>query len=184
MQIAVKPTSWDGNLAKLVSMVRNKAGFVKVWANSAAMEARENARKKGGRRWWRDLARSVQVRNIGEMQAEVSSNQVGAVIKQYGGVIRPVRARVLTIPIAPEAKGKRAYEMSRPDRPLFRLAGTRLLGYSTGRGKNQRFKALYVLAAQAVQKPDPWFPDTARVMSLGEREAMIVLRKEQQKWTT
>lgn len=184
MQLTIRTTSWDGNLAKLVLMVRNKSGFVKVWANSAAMEARESARKKGGRRWWRDLARSVQVRSVGPESAEVSSNQVGAVIKQYGGVIRPVRARVLTIPIAPEAKGKRAYEMDRPDRPLFRLAGTRLLGYSTGRGKNQRFKALYVLAPKAVQKPDPWFPDNARVMSLGEREAMSILEKEQRKWTT
>ncbi len=181
MKVTVKTPGLDHNLVKLVSMVRNKSGFVKVWANSAAMEARATARGKGGRRWWRDLARSVQVRSTGSDSAEVSSNQPGAVIKQYGGVIRPVNARSLTIPIAPEAEGKRAYEMERPDRPLFRLAGTRLLGYGT---KGGGFKALYVLASKSVQRPDPWFPDDNRVLWLGEREAMEILRKEQQKWNT
>ena len=38
-------------------------------------------------------------------------------IKQYGGVIRPNTKQCLTIPIAPEAEGKRAYELERPDRP-------------------------------------------------------------------
>jgi len=184
MQVTVQTPALNQNLAKLVSMVRNKSGFVKVWANSAAMEARATARGKGGRRWWRDLARSVQVRSTGTDSAEVSSSQPGAVIKQYGGVIRPVNARVLTIPIDPEAEGKRAYELERPDRPLFRLPGTRLLGYSKGSGKKKEFKALYVLASKSVQRPDPWFPNDARVLWLGEREAMSILQKEQQKWNT
>lgn len=184
MQVTVKTPGLNHNLIKLVSMVRNKAGFVKVWANSAAMEARATARGKGGRRWWRDLARSVQVRNTGPESAEVSSSQPGAVIKQYGGVIRPNTKQYLTIPIAPEAEGKRAYELERPDRKLLVLPGTRLLGYNKGKGKNQQFKALYVLAKQSVQRPDPWFPDDARVLWLGEREAMEILRKEQQKWNT
>lgn len=184
MDIKVEMPDLRRNLAKLVGMIRNKSGFVKVWANAAAQEGRETARSKGGRRWWRDLARSVQVRSVSETVAEVSSQQVGASIKQYGGVIRPVRARALTIPIAPEAEGKRAYELDRPNRPLFRLAKSRLLGYSTGKGKAQRFKALYVLAPRSVQKPDPWFPDDGRVMDLGHREAGIMLTKEQSQWNT
>jgi len=39
MQVTVQTPALNQNLAKLVSMVRNKSGFVKVWANSAAMEA-------------------------------------------------------------------------------------------------------------------------------------------------
>lgn len=184
MQITVSTPNLQQNLARLVSMVRNKAGFVKNWANAAAMEGRQNARSKPGRRWWRDLARSVQVRSVNERIAEVSSSQPGANIKQFGGTIRPVRARALTIPIAPEAEGRRAYELERPDRPLFVLPGTRLLGYSGGRGKNKSFRALYVLAAKSVQRPDPWFPDDARITALGEREASIIFAREQKQWNT
>jgi hypothetical protein len=124
------------------------------------------------------------VRSAGEDTAEVSSNHVGATLKQYGGTIRPVVARALTIPIAPEAEGKRAYELERPDRPLFVPRGTRLLGYGKGRGKKREFRALYVLAARAVQEPDPWFPGDSRVLRLGEIEAIRILRKEQAQWNT
>jgi hypothetical protein len=44
MKVTVQTPALDRNLAKLAGMVRNKAGFVKAWANSAAMEARETAR--------------------------------------------------------------------------------------------------------------------------------------------
>lgn len=184
MDVRVNTPALRRNLAKLVAMVKNKSGFVKLWANAAAQEGRETARAKGGRRWWRDLARSVQVRSAGESVAEVSSRHVGANLKQYGGVVRPVRAKALTIPIAPEAEDKRAYELDRPERPLFRLPKSRLLGYAKGKGKRRSFKALYVLAKSAVQPPDPWFPGENRVIQLGEREAVSILRKERREWST
>ena len=68
---------------------------------------------------WSDLARSIQVRRVSESAEEVSSSQIGAGLKQFGGTVRPKHAKALTIPIVPEAKGKTAYELERPDRPLF-----------------------------------------------------------------
>ena len=41
---------------------------------------------------------------------------------------------------------------------LLVLPGTRLLGYNKGKGKTKQFKALYVLAKQSVQRPDPVVP--------------------------
>lgn len=180
MRINVHTPELNKNLAKMVSLVQNKKGFVLLWAQAAAREARENARRKGGRRWWRDLARSVQVRSVSDVSAEVSSNQVGATQKQYGGVIRAVRAKALTIPIDEESRGKRAYELERPDRPLFVPKGTNLLGYD--RGKKKGFKALYVLVKEVTQKPDPWFPSDTRVAHLAEEEASRMLAKEAKKW--
>lgn len=181
MQIKVETPDLNPMLRRLVSMVRNKAAFVKAWANAAAQEGRETARAKGGRRWWRDLARSVRVRSVSETVAEVSSDQAGANQKQFGGVIRPKRKRVLTIPIAPEAKGKTVYEMQRPNRPLFVLPGTRLLGYAT---KGEGFHALFALTPRAVQKPDPWFPAGPRLYRLGIDEANRLTQKEQAQWNT
>lgn len=184
MKVSIHTPDMARNLRRSLALVRNKAGFVLVWANAAAREGRDTARSKGGRRWWRDLARSVQVRRVNAGTAEVSSNQPGAVLRQYGGVIRPVRAKALTIPIDPESEGKRAYELERPDRALFRLPGTRLLGYSHGKGKDKAFKPLYVLASKAVQKPDPWFPADSRVMQLAEREVAGMLAREAKQWST
>jgi len=182
MRMDVKTSGLEEATRKLVMQLRNRAAFVKNWANSAAMEGRENARRKPGRRWWRDLARSVQVRGVGQEAAEVSSSQVGANLKQYGGTIVPRRRNSLTIPIAPEARGKRAYELERVDRPLFRLPGTRLLGYSQGKGKQAKFKALFVLSKRVVQSPDPWFPDNGRIALLARREASALFSKENKQW--
>lgn len=184
MKVSIHTPDLEANLRRSLALVRDKAGFVLVWANAAANEARATARGKGGRRWWRDLARSVQVRRVKDGEAEVSSSMPGAVLRQYGGVIRPVRAKALTIPIDPEAEGKRAMELERPGRELFRLPGTRLLGYSHGEGKNRSFKALYVLAKSATQAPDPWFPNDARVMQLAQIEAAGMLAREAKKWST
>lgn len=181
MQVKVDTPDLNPTLRRLAAMIRNKAAFVKNWANAAAKEARDTARAKPGRRWWRDLARSIRVQNISEAAAEVSSNHVGANLKQFGGIVRPKNKRALTIPIAPEAKGKTVYEMKRPNRPLFVLPGTRLLGYAT---PDKGFRALFVLAPKAVQKPDPWFPAPNRLYRLGINEANYLIKKEQIQWNT
>ncbi len=167
-------TNIDSYTREIVKRLRNRQAFVKNWANAVAMEARATARKKPGRRYWRDLARSIQQRKVSDTTYEISSQHRGATLKQYGGVIRPVRKRFLTIPIASEAKGKTAYELETPSRPLFVLPKTRLLGYNKGK----EFKALFVLAKQVRQKPDPWFPNNQRVQLLARREANYLFRKE------
>lgn len=181
MQVKVDTPDLNPTLRRLAAMIRNKAVFVKAWANDAAKEAQRNAKAKPGRRWWRDLARSIRMRSASETAAEVSSDQVGATLKQFGGIVRPKNKRALTIPIAPEAKGKTVYSMKRPKRPLFVLPGTRLLGYAT---PDKGFRALFVLAPKAVQKPDPWFPAPNRLYRLGIDRANYLIKKEQIQWNT
>ncbi len=181
MKLNIQTPNLDPFMRKVVGMIKNKLAFVKVWANASAQEGRETARRKPGRRWWRDLARSVQVRTVSESAAEVSSNQVGASLKQYGGTVRPKRAKALTIPIAPEAKGKTAYEMNTPSQPLFRPKGTSFLARAN---KDGTLKPLFALVAKADQQPDPWFPSNARLAAIGRREAEIMFKKEQAAWNT
>lgn len=153
-----------------IALLRSRERFVKLWAQAAANEARANARAKGGKRYWRELARSVQIRSVSALEAEVSSNQPGAVIKQYGGVIRPKNARALTIPIAKEAYGKRASELEKPDRPLFTWRskkGNSILGYAKVNKRSTALVPLFVLSRRSVQKPDPWFPDDSRLYGIG-----------------
>lgn len=182
----------DPLVAALVFQLRNKNAFVKNWANSVAIEARENARKKGGRRYWAELARSIRVRSVTTTEAEISSDHRGAVIKQYGGEIVPVNKKALTVPISPEARGRTAYQIERTGKQLFVVSqrtgdpGTiGVLGYARERKNgNSDFRPLFVLRKRVVQKPDPWFPNTMRIMALAGREAEILLARERQNWNT
>lgn len=181
MDVKLQTPDLDPMLAKVVRMLRNRTAFVKNWAQSTAKEARANAQAKGGRRYWYELARSIRVRSVSENAADVSSDHTGAAIKQYGGVIKPKNKNALTIPITKEARGKTAAEFALAGRTLFRLPGTRLLGYSE---KNGDFKALFVLSKRSVQRPDPWFPSDDRVRRIGAREALLLYNKEQKLWNT
>lgn len=192
LKMRIETPRLDPLVAALVFQLRNKKAFVKNWANSVAIEARGNAREKGGRRYWQELARSIRVKSISATEAEISSDYKGAVIKQYGGEIRPVNAKALTVPISPEAKGRTAYEIERTGKKLFVISqktgdpGTvGVLGYArTRKSGDSDFRPLFVLRTRVMQKPDPWFPDAMRIMALAGREAEILLAKERKNWNT
>ena len=193
VRIEFQPPDMDPMVRAVMQNLKLRMTFLKNWANSAAIEARGNARAKGGRRYWKDLARSLQVRQVSETAVSVSSSQIGAGLKQYGGVVRPITARALTIPVTAEAKGKTAYEFERPDRPLFVVSektgdpGTiGVLGYAkkTRKENVSAFHPLFVLRKYAKMKPDPWFPTENRIAVLAVREARILHDKEQKNWNT
>lgn len=191
-KMRVETPRLDPLVAALVFQLHNKKTFVKNWANSVAIEARKNARAKGGRRYWQELARSIRVKSISATEAEISSDYKGAVIKQYGGEIRPVNAKALTVPVSPEAKGRTAYEIERTGKKLFVISqktgdpGTvGVLGYArTRKSGDSDFRPLFVLRTRVFQEADPWFPPADQVMRLARREAEIQQTKEQKQWNT
>jgi len=192
IRIEFHPPNLDPMVRAVAQNEKTRLTFLKNWANAVAMEARNNARQKGGRRYWKDLARSLQVKKVSDSAVEVSSSQIGAGLKQFGGTVRPVKAKALTIPVAPEAKGRTAYEFERPDRKLFVVSGKSgdagtvgVLGYAkkTSKGASE-FHPLFVLRTRAKMKPDPWFPSDAKIAHLANREAKIIFDKEQGKWNT
>ncbi len=193
VRIEFQPPDLDPILRVVATNERLRRSFLKNWANAAAMDARANARAKGGRRYWSDLARSIQVRRVSERAEEVSSSQIGAGLKQFGGTVRPKHAKALTIPIVPEAKGKTAYELERPDRPLFVVSEATgdpetvgVLGYAkkSRKGDVSSFHPLFVLRRKAQMRPEPWFPTAQRIAELANREARIVYNKELKNWNT
>jgi len=146
------------------------------WAQRTAIRARENARAKPGRRFWRDIARSVSVASIGTDAMSVHSAHVAAAQKQFGGVIesRP-GGPPLTIPIATEARGRRASEFEGGGRDLFTLPSKSggadaigILGYSDGGGE---FHALFALRRRTRrQDAKPWWPTQAETIDYGRDE--------------
>lgn len=76
-----------------------------------------------------------------DVSVTVGSSHIASKIHQYGGTIRPVRAKALTIPIHPSARGKAARDFS--DLFLLRTSkGAFLMRGGRGKAKPQ---LMYVL---------------------------------------
>lgn len=167
--------AFDADLRAFVEHLAIPRPFLTVWGQRVAKQARSNARAKGGRHFWQDLARSVRVAAVSADAVSVHTSHVAAAQKQFGGVIEAKNKRALTIPVSDEAKGKRASEFEGGGRDLFVLEtdGSNpdtigLLGYSD----DDQFHALFVLRRRTrPQAADPWWPETADVQAMGLQEA-------------
>ncbi|MBI1939180.1 MAG: HK97 gp10 family phage protein [Ignavibacteriales bacterium] len=85
----------------------------------------------------------------------IIANTEYAAIQEFGGDIRPVDAGALTIPIHPDAKGKRAKDFK--DLVLIqRKQGNPLLVRVVGKGKAQRMDIMFVLVQKATIPAQPY----------------------------
>ncbi len=165
--------------------------FLDAWAQGVAKQARENARAKGGRKFWHDVAKATQVTSVSDTQATVGCNYAGAAFKETGGTISaPGKgpgakgSKFLAIPIdaAARASGNgpeyygRSFDMMFI--PYYRNGEKRfLMGKVTNKGKkNEKFTALFALVKSVTQKADPWLPTEARIAEIGTREFMKLFR--------
>jgi hypothetical protein len=147
------------------------------WGARIRREAQRRAIAKGGRRFWREIARSIMLVPKSRM-VTVEARHRAAAQKQYGGVIRAKGkggggADALTIPISPESEGLRAANFTAAGLKLFRVGNA--LGYS----KDGQFQPLFALVRQTKpQRPDPFFPDEDEMVDIGEQETMRVLARK------
>ena len=153
--------------------------FVMRWGAMVRKEAIQNALAKGGKRFWRDIARSINLMPDGQA-AVVGSTHVAAAQKQFGGKIEApgkgpgaTGAKVLTIPIKGSgAEGRRASDFALAGKELFVAKGTHVLGYSD----DGEFHGLFVLVKRTKpQRPEPFFPADGRVLEIAEAEAERML---------
>ncbi len=180
MRITVDPSQGNAELRRLAARLDHPRPFLKSWVTGVKSKAQANARAKGGRRFWQDFARHIVVTESTDVSATLLNDHYAAAIKEFGGVIKPVNKRALTIPIAPEARGKTAGEFETGGRKLFVLPKDRgdtigLLGYADARKK---FHPLFVLRTRSVQRPDPWMPTDSEQIALGLREAAFWVERQ------
>ena len=158
-------------LAKRLSPPERKRTLLQ-WGAMIRLKAQETALSKGGRKFWREMARSVGVREVSAEAVQVYSNHVAAAQMQYGGRISaPGKhsespAKALTIPFpGSEAEGRRASEFTQD---LFVPKGTSVLGYSD----DGEFVPLFILRKSVEGHKDPWWPEERDVARMGERLAL------------
>lgn len=165
----------DRDLVSLARRLGNVRNPLMRWGQRTAKTARENARAKGGRRFWFEVARSVSVRTVGAEAVSVATDHVAAAQKQYGGMIEAKNAKALTIPVSEEAKGRRASEFEGGGRKLFVLpsqsgdpSAIGVLGYDD----DGTFHGLFALRRRlkAPQRAEPWWPTVAEVAEFGRAE--------------
>ncbi|MDT8389434.1 MAG: hypothetical protein RRC34_02885 [Lentisphaeria bacterium] len=161
------------SLTRAAAVLADPMAYLTVWGQGCAIQFRKNARAKGGKSFWQDVARQTVLRTVSGEETQVWVPIAGA-HKQTGGVIRPKNARALTIPVADEARGKRAGEFEQGGRELFTLDidgdpdTIGLLGYAEEDGD---FHPLFVLRTRVDQDPDEWYPDEAVINAIGVAEA-------------
>lgn len=168
-----------GRWALMFKGPAQRRAFLMRWGATIRKRAMENAAGKGGRRLWRDIARSVNVKAVTSDSVEVGAYHVAAAQKQFGG---PIAARgkaaggadMLTIPIAPEADGQSAAKFALAGRKLFVFLRSNLLGYMEDDGLS--FHPLFALTRRTKpQRAFPWWPEPEFIEARGIEQAKAAL---------
>ena len=171
------PPRLEGFLNKQRLAVLNKAG-----ARAATNAAKEYHQEfKDAKKWRGKNYLGSGTGRSGEFGDEITqawttegSDAEGAVIsndasfyrhKVLGGIIKPKKAKALTIPLVAEAVGRRAKDYERKYNDLFMLKKD----YGSGKNflfevKNDKIRAVYMLLKSVTQ--DPWpgaLPDTESI---------------------
>jgi len=169
-------------LTRRLGSPADRARFTMRWGTRIRKIAIENAIAKGGRKFWRAVARSINLERKGD-EVTVGAHHVAAAQKQYGGSIKAKGkaaggANALTIPIADEAEGQTAAKFMAAGKKLFAISKTLggdrgVLGYSEG----GEFKPLFALRRETKDIPaDPFFPKPDEIISVGIEEAELLLK--------
>lgn len=121
---------------------------------------RTEPNRLGGRRthFWRQVADSVQAPLVrGDTAVTISINHPAIAQKVMGGTIHAKRAKLLTIPVSPEAYGRTAatFEHETGLQLIFLREGKNAL-LATRRNKdNKALQIEYILTPSVTQAPDP-----------------------------
>jgi hypothetical protein len=116
----------------------------------------------------RGFSKSIGSEMRGSRAIAIGSSFVGADLLQHGGVVRPVRARALAIPVDVRAYGKRPRDFSNltllpPVKGVSSAFGPYNLGRLARipkRGGVERIQTLFILLRQVTIKPHPWLSIT------------------------
>ncbi len=139
---------------------------------------RNEPNKLGGRRthYYGKAADAVSFKALTD-GVIVSASQVGLRQRLLGGTITPKRAQLLTIPVHPEAHGKRAGEFN--DLSFIKTGGGRgATAVLAKTGQGNIFEVFYVLVKSVTQQGDPTvLPEEREISSSAERAATRLLNR-------
>ena len=181
LSIGIDTALASARLWALMLRIDDPAKLHKFWGIRVMNQARANARAKGGRHLWKQIADAVVLRSVSLRGADIQGvgtfGRIG-MHKEKGGPIRVREKNFLTIPIDPAAYGRTASEFEMDH-------GVRL--FRPGRKDNPKRILAYMQAgalvpvfaltkATAPQRADKWLPDRNWVLHAGIEEARRIIR--------
>ena len=179
LSVGIKSAVASARLWALMLRIRDPSKLYKTWGVRVMNQARANARAKGGRRLWKQIADAVVLRNVSQRGADIRGvglfGRIG-MHKEKGGPIRVREKNWLTIPIDPAAYGKTAAEYSlETGVRLFRPGRKKILAYA----QDGTLVPVFALCkATASQRADKWLPEHNWVLHAGIEEAKRLIAEK------
>ena len=176
LSVTIDAALSSARLWTLMLRIRDPAKLYKFWGVRVMNQTRANARAKGGRRLWKQIADAVVLRNVSQRGAEIRGEGLFGRIgmhKQTGGPIRVREKNFLTIPIDPAAYGKTAKEYSLDTGVrLFRPGGGENKKHVLAYARDGRLVPVFALCREtAPQRAVRWLPEKNWVLRTGIEEA-------------
>jgi len=177
-------------MKRLTSAVARPRAVMAAAGRAGANELKRHYREKdktepnklGGKRthFWLAVSRAVQAPITSDTESRISINHPAIAQKVRGGPIVPKRAKALTIPVAPEAYGRRASTFEAETGLklfVFKKDNCAFLAAADGKG----VRVYYVLSQGVNQLPDPTaMPEPRRFQSVILRAAASAMRRQLQ----
>ncbi len=149
-----------------------------LWSDHLIDKDRSEPNKLGGRRthYYGKAADSVSFKAVTD-GVIVSVSQVGLRQRLLGGTITPKRAKLLTIPVHPDAHGKRAGEFN--DLSFIKTgSGRGATAVLAKTGQGSLFEVFYVLVKSVTQEGDPTvLPEEREISTTAERAATRLIKR-------
>jgi hypothetical protein len=119
---------------------------------------RSRPNQLGGKRthFWLEMSRAVQTPEISERTASVTISHPLAAHKHTGGTVHAKRVQLLTIPVHPDAHGRRASVLESEKGIKLFFIGSKQRGWLVSKAEGATdLTFYYLLTPQATQAPDP-----------------------------
>lgn len=167
MTLTLEQDDLTPTLATLRARARNPRGIMaaagraitNLFKKHLRLLQRTRPNKLGGKRtnFWNQLAQSVNMPFLSDRGVTISISDPRASHKHKGGTITAKNAKMLTIPVAPEAHGRRASVLEAElGIKLFLLGREGSAPVLAGQvGEGQGLKVYYALKRSVTQGPDP-----------------------------
>ena len=160
--------AWAGKIAAMTGYTRIREYLMDVVSRRHSSAQRLSATPSG---FWAGASEQVRL-NLAADGGEIVIEHPGIRRAVSDVVIRPKRAKALTIPLHAMSYGKRVGEVERLlGEKLVRPKGARLLARKEGDGK---LTPMYLLTAQAFQKQDPTLLPSEQEMGEAMMEAFEI----------
>ena len=181
LSVGINSAIASARLWALMLRIRDPAKLYKFWGIRVMNQARANARAKGGKRLWKQIADSVVLQDVSTRGADIRGVKLFGRIgmhKEKGGPIRIREKNFLTIPIDQAAYGKTAREYAmdtgvRLFRPGRKDSPKGLLAYA----RDGKLVPVFALCKEtAAQRADKWLPEHNWVLHTGIEEAKRLLK--------